>query len=436
MKKILFAAVSAIALFIPAGLGAQSLQTGYFLDNFVYSYQFNPASIPDNTKGFVGVGIDNITIGANSNIGLSSVLFPVTVDGQKKLVTGLNSAVSPSQFLDGLKNDIRIGTDLTENILTLGFVRERSMLTVELNVRETSSASVPKDLVSILKVGTSEPGIYSINNVSANLTSFVELAVGYSYKLTDYLSVGGRLKLLAGAADAQAQISTLNADVKDEIRISGAGSLQASYLNQTVPVSADGCIQFDDITDIAHPAPGGYGAALDMGAELRLPGLEGLTLSASIMDLGGIIWNKTAKASADFDQTVGEDESLPVEELFHVESRDGKQFAGIGPRINLGARYQVVEMFSVGALASVRPGRFSMSEARLGATFTPGKVFSMAASAGLNTNGASIGCAMSLKVPGINFFIGTDSILTNFTPEFIPIDKLNTRLTLGLAIAY
>lgn len=435
MKKIFVSAFFTLASLIPAGLSAQSLRTGYFLDNYVYSYHFNPALIPDSTKVFVGMGADNLTVGVNSNIGLNSVLFPVTIDGKKQLVTGFNSAVSASDFLDGLKDRIRVGADLTENILSLGIVNKRSMVTVEINARMDVAAGLPKDMVSILKSGTDVPGSYSINDISASVTSFAELAIGYSYRISDNLNVGGRLKLLAGAADLQAQISTLNATVKDEIIVAGKGDIRANILNQKLKATPEGNIDMDDLFELVQPAPGGYGAALDLGAELSLPGVEGLTLSASILDLGGILWLNTVKGSADFNQAIGNEESKPVEDLFKLESNDESQFAGIGPCLNIGARYQIVKMFSVGALATVRPGRFGMAETRLGATFTPGKVFSLAASAGLNTFGTSFGCAMSLKVPGFNFYIGTDSIFTHYTPEYIPIDKLNTRLTLGLVIA-
>ena len=47
-----------------------------------------------------------------------------------------------------------------------------------------------------------------------------------------------------------------------------------------------------------------------------------------------------------------------------------------------------------------------------------------------------IGAAASLKVPGFNLYLGTDSIITAFTPEMVPVNKLHTRLTAGLAIAF
>lgn len=428
---------SAVALLCAGNAYSQQLQTGFFLDDFVYSYQLNPASIPDNTNGFMGFGIDNINVGVNANIGLNSFLFPTTIDGKKSLVTGFNSAITANQFLNGLKDPMRADVDLTENLLSFGFASKKSFWTFELNLRAEMNLGLPKDLVSLLKIGATEPDVYTIKDVNMDFTSFGELAVGYSRKINDALNVGGRIKLLVGVADMSLNVAKLQATVRDDITVEGKGTTEFYVLNEQIPVDEDGVLCPEDI-DLENIGPGGFGAALDLGVEYKLPQVEGLTLSASINDLGGIMWRNGSSGYAEYAGSLdGEDSELEgLEDIFQLDQEGISKFGGLGPKFNAGARYQVARMLSVGALASVRTGRFGWSEARLGATFTPGKAFSLAASAGVNSYGTCLGCAMSLKFPVINLFLGTDSIMTKFTPEYVPIEKLHTRVNLGLAIAF
>lgn len=436
MRKKLFLTLLVPVLAFSSNAAAQSLQTGFFLDNYVYSYQLNPASAPDSTKFFLGLGIDNVSVGVNSNMGLKSLVFPVNVNGQKSLVTGLNSAVDAKTFLGGLKNVLRLDADISENILSFGFAKNKSFFTFEANVKGLVSSRTPKDFLALLKQGTNEQGVYAIKNLSENLTTYAEVAMGYSYKVNDNLSVGGRLKVLAGLADLSVNVNNIQATVRDDIALDGNGSLTAHVLAQDIPVSADGSLALSDL-EIDSPGIGGFGAALDMGAEYRLPSVEALTLSASVADLGGIFWKNGYKGVAKYNGVIdGESEPVGFEDMFKVESAGTNDFIGVSPRFNVGARYQIARMLSVGALATVRAGRFGWSEARLGTTFTPGKIFSLAASAGVSTYGASVGCAFSFKVPGFDLYLGTDSIVASFTPEYIPVNKVHTRLNFGLVLAF
>lgn len=436
MKKMLCLAIIIFATAV--GINAQSFKTGYFLDNYLFSYEINPAARPADTRGFVGIGIDNICVGANGNVGLDSFLFPVTVDGKKALVTGLNENVDADTFLGGLKDNNRICTDVSLNLLGFGFSGERYFCTVELNVRANVMASVPKDVFTILKTAGDRDGTYSINGVELGTTDYLELVTGYSYRISDRVSVGGRVKFLAGAADGYMCFDSINATSGTDLEYNTSGSLDLYALGQTMTPDENGNFNPDFDVDPRNLRPGGYGFAFDLGVEASFMEENRLELSASILDLGGIFWRRGCHAISDCSGRIGAEtegqDSFPG--LFRVETSDASDFIGIGTKANLGVKYRFSDMFSAGVLASSGIGRYSVTEARIGASFSPWSCLSLAASGGVNNYGTSIGCGLSFRVPGISLFVGTDSVITSFTPEFIPIRKLNTRVNAGLAIAF
>lgn len=430
---------AALAIALASAASAQTFQTGYFLDNYTYSYQLNPASQPEYIKGFVGLGISNISVGANTNVGLDSFLFPVTVDGQKKVVTGLNENVDAATFLGGLGDPSKANVNASVNLISFGFYGKKNpkvFHSYELNVKANAATAIPRDLFALAKQGSAEPRNYNADGLNLDSTEYLEIASGYSYRINKMVTVGGRLKLLVGVADAALNFDKLQASANGEINVNANGTLDIHGVGLTFPTDEQGYMQFDVDGD-EKIKPAGYGAALDLGVQIRFPKVSGLTLDASISDLGGIAWNNGNIGKAGINGSVGEDiTDFSVDELFKQDQTGVNEFKGLSPSLNLGVHYKVLKMLTVGAIATTRTGRYSNYEARFGASFNPGKAFSLAGSVGANSFGTCFGAAMSLKIPGFNFYVGTDSIVTEFTPEKIPVRQLNTRVNLGLVIAF
>lgn len=55
---------------------------------------------------------------------------------------------------------------------------------------------------------------------------------------------------------------------------------------------------------------------------------------------------------------------------------------------------------------------------------------------GYGTYGANLGWMLNIHPAGINFFIGSDFMITKVTPQFLPVDNLNAHVTFGLNIAF
>lgn len=433
MKKAFLLAIAVPAMFLFAsGASAQSLQSSYFLDNYTYSYQLNPAALVEDSHGFFGVGIGNVHVGANSNLGLSSFLFPMTIDGEKKLVTGLHPDLDADVFLGGLDEENVIDLNIGLNLLSFGRVKNDSFFNFELNLKSEFSTDIPKDAFELLKLGATQNDNYVLKDISFNTTNYLEAVLGYSNKLNANWRLGGRLHLIAGIADASLTVPEADVNVKGNFAIDGAGSVNVYAGKVQFPSTPDGYVDWDNI-DIEAQDLGlaGYGAALDFGTEYHS---SDFTFSASVLDLGGIFWRGGTVAECSYSGEVDPD-ALDSATLFKIVDNADDKFIGLGPRINVGARMNILPILSAGLMGTVRTGRYGWSEARAGLTLTPGKFLSLAATGGVNTYGPCFGAALNLKLAFLNLYLGTDSVVTSFTPQLIPVNKLHTRVSGGLVIA-
>lgn len=425
MKRLAVILLSA-GLFMTLSLQAQSTaSTMFFLDNYVYSYRFNPAAQNNGeTKGFFGVGVDNIYVGGHSNLGVSNVIF--NQDG--KLVTGMHESVPADVFLGGLKDLNKACVNLNENIFSFGFRSKETLVTFEANLRSDTYAAIPKSVFSLLKKGT-EDDSYIINDMHISSSNYVELALGISRKIEN-LTVGGRLKGLLGYYAVGANLDKAGAVSRGgQMDVTGAGDI---YLAQNL-------FEMDDdfeMGDFKSLKPSGLGLAVDLGATYVY---DKFYFSLGLLDLGAISWKRNTVGTIDYSGTIQGDTEFDIDDFTDIKNIENPSgtLCSLSPVVNAGARYQVSNIFSAGVTATARLSKYNpFTEARLGLTLSPAKFFSLAASAGYGNFGPCFGAAMSLNFPIVNFFIATDGIVTRFTPQYVPVKPLNTTVNLGLAVAF
>ena len=72
----------AVAVMVGAatGVSAQALNSGYFLDGYLFKHQLNPALESDKAYFSIPV-LGNINIGTRGNIGLGNFLYPTANGG-------------------------------------------------------------------------------------------------------------------------------------------------------------------------------------------------------------------------------------------------------------------------------------------------------------------------------------------------------------------
>lgn len=287
-KKIALAIALIISVALPAS--AQSFQEGFMLKDYRQVYRFNPAL----AGGQDFLSLFNISTSQRNNVGASAFIYPH--EGQ--VVTFLHSSIPIETVKNNVKKDNYLTRDIDFNLVSYGMFRNGATHTFEFNIRGNSAVSVPGALCMLAKAGTGA-ATFDFSSLRVQGEVYAELAYGYSRKLSDVVAVGGRVKLLAGfyaldfnvtRFDLSTGGSKYQADMEAEIAMTDQ-SLEFG-------VGDDDHVNFKDFTFKGLTnLPKSYGAAVDLG--IAVYPVENLTISASLVDLGGIFWHcgNAAKSS-------------------------------------------------------------------------------------------------------------------------------------------
>ena len=66
------------------------------------------------------------------------------------------------------------------------------------------------------------------------------------------------------------------------------------------------------------------------------------------------------------------------------------------------------------------------------ANFRPAKWFMAAINGSVSNTGSSWGELINLCPRGINFFVGTDYVVSKFTPQYVPVNRPKLNLNFGI----
>lgn len=445
----------AAALMASATASAQTLNTAYFTDGYLYRYQLNPAF--DNEKSFVSIpAIGNLNVGVNGTFGLSNVLY--NVNG--KTTTFLNPAVDAGKFLGDLGSTNRIGTDLRVNILSAGFKAFNGYNTVSIGVRANINAKLPRELFAMLKQGIANE-TYDISDVRANSTAWAEIALGHSRKINDKLRVGASMKFLLGGANIDAQLNQAQLQLTD--------NSWNAITNADIHSSVKGLTYKDKVNkntghryvngmDIDGAGLNGFGMAFDLGASYKIN--NDWSVSAALLDLGFISWNNDVLASTNGTQrfesslyTFNVDNDAPnnfddeldkikddISALYELNNMgdQGGRTTMLGATLNIAGEYTfpLYRNLKFGALSTTRiQGDFTWTDFRLSANVAPVKVFSAGISMGMGTFGCSFGWILNLHCPGYNLFIASDRTPGKLAKQGVPLSS-NANFSLGMNIQF
>lgn len=246
--------------------------------------QDNPALNASLENGFVRIGEFQST--SRNNVGASSFLFP----SGEKLVTGLHSSVSADAFLGGLKVTNSLYKQIDYNLVSYGWKdASKGFHTVEIGARVNFGVSVPKDIFHILKTGTAQSP-YNLSALQAFGNLYAQIAYGYSLPISETLSVGARAKLLVGlnSVGISARNFTLTT-TEDQYKLELDADIDLTNRNKKVGTDQDGYLNYTSFSGKGKLGiPTGAGLAFDLG--LVWKPFDGFTVSASVLDLGGILW--------------------------------------------------------------------------------------------------------------------------------------------------
>ena len=451
--------LGAVGLFLSTAAitaSAQQIRTSYFMEQSTMRLSLNPAFRPD--RGYVSIpvlGSIGASFGSNG-VSLGDLLYPK--DG--KLVTFLDPSVDSNSFLKKLNKNNQLNADISTSILSAGWYAGTGFWTVDLNLKTTMNAALPKSIFEFLKVGSTANGAtYNISDVAMHANAYVELATGYSRPINDKLTVGGKVKLLFGGANMAATFDNLTAELyEDQWKITSSGELQMSLGGIQPEFEKDNeGKDYINSFDVQSPGLGGFGAAIDFGATYQL--FDNLVLSAAVTDLGFISWggSNTVSGQANgefmydgFELDINDDGSVPsmddqmdnltddISNLFHFREIESKgRSTMLRSTINIGGEYSILDnQLGFGLLSSTKfyqPKAYT--ELTASANYRPLDWFSASASYSfIHSDFKTFGLALNFSPSWINFFIGTDYMFTKVTPQFMPINSRAVNAYFGLSI--
>ena len=502
MKKrtILLALVAMLTL----GASAQQVTTLYFLENAPMRHTINPAFQPVS-KGYINfspLGWSSFSFGNNS-LTVSDVLFVDPLTG--KTITPLHPNADKEAFLRKLSNVTYFNQDMTLGILNMGFrIKDNGFLMLGINERIEVGATLPKSLISFpfnggltdLQGGTNN---ISLGGLGLGATMYTEINGGYSHRLNEQWTIGGKLKLLLGhvyggmnTRDLSIDASTNNWRIHGTMDATVAGPADLAYLNTFVDGKnvqeiingfKDGSFDRNRFIDTKNLAkmivPSGYGAAIDFGFTWKP--IENLQISAALTDLGFIYWTKGSKYTASLD-TVFDGVGLIdySDPKYHVDHDPNQPFSmdsvlsevkdnligmlnstGVKTTGTKGFARMTSARLNVGLDANFWDNRVGLGivsatrlynarlyeEVTFGVAFRPVNWFNIAATYSLMNNGkySNIGAGIGfMPYDGINLTLAMDYIPTSYaaidvkgTPKYLLPDKTKMfNLALGFSICW
>lgn len=458
-NRVLIAAVLVLA---SVGLIQADVNTLHFMNYLPYKLYMNPA-FQNSCDTYVELPIIS-TIGVDANMGALSINDVIKYrDGQ--MVTFLhpdfNNSERDALYAKLRKNNI-IKEEFQTSLLGFGFrLRERGYLSINMSLRQDATGYIPKDLFSLALYGTPDSiavNSYNLKNTKASANAYVDFNGGYSYRINDKWSVGARLHLLLGIANARASFSELSVNAEaQQWRLSGSGVALASVPGIKVKYDEEGKIegfefpsQFADFIESYRPS---IGAAIDLGGVYKP--IKNLSISLSLKDVGFMVWSNSVRADGNIDYTFKGIEYKPSDKninygdsilkvlqesyVYNAVAENRPYVTAMNAKMYAGVEFSFLkDMMSVGLLSKteLNAGRLS-EELTLSYNLRPCYWFSLSASYSFISGGFStLGLGLNLRLPPFNIYVVGDYMPLYYSAEGIPYRSSRINLQTGILLTF
>lgn len=454
MKKSIYSA-GLVILLVSCGLrcNAQTSATGYFMEGYSYRYMMNPALVSEH--GFISIPVlGNIQADANYNFGINQFLFP---GDNGNLVTFMHPSISASQVLDNMLDMNDFKQNLNIGILNFGFFVGKSFFNFGINMHQDASFGIPKELFSFLKEGmqSSTGNVYDIRNMNMNAKAYVDIAIGGSTPIFENIRVGGRAKLLLGAASAKININQCKIEMSEQ-NWTVTSDIEATVYGEGVDLSInkDKAPFYVDFGTPSSYGLAGMGFAVDLGATYTP--FENMTVSVAVTDLGTMSWNKNAtekiyaKGTATYSgfdnltsKNMDEELDKQAEALgdqfgklieFKEAEPTGNESSKLNTTFTAGLEYGFLQnRLSAGLLynnTAVEYGS-NINDFTISANVRFIKPVQFSASYTFSNYGSGFGAALGIAQV---LFIAIDCYSYKLTPQYAPVGKASPSLSIGLNI--
>lgn len=454
MKKFSYILIAIFAFAVSLQSKAQTSASSYFIDGAYYNYKLNPAMKAE--RGFFSILVGNLSVGTKGNAGVSTFLYPK----DDKLTTFMSGSVDADEFLSKLDKDFKMALDYDMTLLAAGWRAFGGYMTFDVSLRSSSSALIPKGFFEFAKRGLQKDS-YDIAGVALNSLNYASVGLGYSHEIIEGLRFGANAKYLLGLVHADLRFHKLNFETNNERCLveSHAIGQVGIFCEPEVKLDDDGNITGINLGDMESPQASGFG--IDLGVEYDLDKyVPGLKVSASVLDLGFIKWKSMVKAHSagtkveynglneieydQFDERLDEELDRLADDFAELAKLkyDGTEVAktSLNTTMHIGAQYSMpfYKPLSVAALYSQRFSKYECNkwyQVRGYVNVAPTGWFAASVNYGYSTHGQCLGWMLNFHPAGINFFIGSDYMITKVTPQYAPLNDMNSHVTMGLSFA-
>lgn len=454
MKKMIYRSLATLAFVLVAATSAQAqMKTSYFMEGSLPRYELNPALTPQNSYFRFAFGGINVNVN-NRLASFDKLLYP----GQNgKTLTFMHPSVDAGKFLKSLSWHPNLGMNFNYNLFGFGRYASRSKYfwSVDFNIRTEVDVTLPKELFEIMK--NFGNGVYPIDDMEIDAMVYSELALGFAMPVGwENLVVGGRLKFLMGHAHAGVTFDNMNLNVgEDEISATAAGRIQTNFPGMDMKGAIGERQELGDVLDFGLDNFGGrdvlngYGAAIDLGAEMKLLD-ERLKVSLALNDLGFIRWGARNALQGEMDEiradfrgyNTGDDDFdvTKPDEIMVAKTGNNAYTKRLSTTLNIGAEYTFLDdLLGVGVLSRTRFGRIvTYSDLTITGTVRPARWFTAAISQTVTRNRlGAVGFALNFHPRGFNFFLGADYLPTHWARiDGIPLPRSAKSLNFYTGISF
>lgn len=459
-------ALAAITI-APLAASAQNTYSGYFLDNYLYRYEMNPAMLEMDKHGFVGMpALGNVNFGMQGNLHVSDIIYPAAdfpeYTGGSKTLLFTNSAIPAATVLKNISNRNNIGVNTKLDIINVGFKAFGGNNAVSLSAVANANVGAPKSLFSLIKEGVSNQ-TYDIKNFRVNATGYAQLQFNHQRDLGKYvpgLKAGAAFKMLFGLANVDAYFNEayLNLGTDQWNGLTNA-DIYASFKNARFKTKYDENAKREYVNglDINSFGITGFGIGFDLGATYKW---RDFNFSLALLDLGFISWSNVQYASTEGDRTVNTDaytfrigdkkdeEGNVIEDntwdnfknnisdLYQLSYVNDKahRTRGLRATLNWAVDYEFpyYRKLHFGMVNSTNFNNlFTTTEFRFSANVQPVKCFSASANMVAGTYGVGFGWLVNVNVTGFNFFLGMDHTLGKLAKQGLPLNS-NAEVNIGI----
>lgn len=431
-------------IFSSAGLFAQT-NALYFMKNVPLRNELNPGFIP--TQKFYVI-LPTIYSGFMTN-SFAPNDFVKSINGEMK--TAFDEGVDTQSFLNSLKPDNYINSEIKLDLLGFGFKVKKNYFFLGVSERNISSASVPYNLPWLLLNGLkSENKNLDFTSLGMDFSMFSETSLGYTREILPNLSAGVKVKYLAGQVYSKISFTSLNLTGNYSLsHLTGNGTVE-SYTPVEIPADEEGNPDLNSIDfkpkDLYMPC--GSGVAFDFGVVYKP--LKNLTLSASVTDLGSIKWNKNnwigqLKAETEFKNVSfdihGDDTNGTVGDTlsvaFDFKQNSSTRTSKLTSHTRLGAEYSILnDKISFGLLYDYRKSIYLSEGVITGSVnFRPFRAINATvAYSQVSAKTGTLGAGLNFNLGPITLFLLSDYIPVSFADSYVPKTNhinVKTGLVLG-----